>query len=284
MNPSESTDPKDILFYNTPDDDLEGMTNNEFFQILFHPYEDRSPLKFKETLNEEILDKIPIFRVAEELLALLQREKSIKLSGKDDLIPRKFVREIYDKKFLLDDLFEDRTTDIRSEFDAMFLYYGRCALRMAGIIRKYNGKLLITQKGTKLLEEKNRLELFKLFVEAYTDKIHWGFNDLFTDVPVGQMGFGYVLYTLSKFGHEEHDVTFYAEKYLKAFPLTLTYFKNSFFPPEFEFLTCFEVRTMERFCLWFGYIEFIIRDNSEDEQELYIRKTDLLDQVYRFDI
>lgn len=283
MPESEDDNIRKLLLFNIPDEELEGLTNNEFFQLLFHPYDEKSPLRFRETIDDDTLDHVPLFKLMEDFLVLLQREKSIKLSGADELIPRKFVRELYDKRYLLDDYAGENTNKIMSETDAMFLFYGRAALRMAGIVRKVKGQLILTQKGQKLLTKGIRSDLFHIFMESYTQKINWTFDDFFTPVPVGQMGFGYILYLLIKFGDENRDIEFYGKKYLKAFPLTLNHFDDSFFPREIVFLNCLQVRSMERFCHWFGFVTFIQETDVEGNETFYIRKTPILEKVCYFE-
>ncbi|WP_410471958.1 hypothetical protein ACGTJS_10055 [Faucicola mancuniensis] len=53
---------------------------DRFIALTTEPFSDSCPLKIRQDLSEDTLDKIPFFRLCESLLLTLQREEKIKLT------------------------------------------------------------------------------------------------------------------------------------------------------------------------------------------------------------
>lgn len=65
---------------NTPVDDFLGLTPTEVHHLLYEAFGDKSPIQFRDDIDDETLDQIPLFRIVEEYLKIIQREKQIKLT------------------------------------------------------------------------------------------------------------------------------------------------------------------------------------------------------------
>jgi hypothetical protein len=86
---------------------------------------------------------------------------------------------------------------------------------------------------------------------------------------------------LDKFGDEWRPGNFYAEKYLKAFPTFLSHFSSDYTTPEEWFMRCYNIRTFDRFFIWFG---FAIGEEGKNIFEFdNYKKTGLIEKVFSFD-
>lgn len=271
-----------VLRNSSPVDDFLGFSPNEIHFLLYDTFGDKSPLQFQDSIDDTILDQLPLFRIAEEFLKIIYRDKHIKLTPLGAL-PKKVMVEIYDKKLLLDDYIERGITKLWKEDDCISIKSARLSAELAGLVRKEKGKLILTKTGSKLLETNNRLQIFKQFFQAFTDKFLWSYNDGFPEHQVGQLGWGFSAIMLSKFGDQAQTIDFYAEKYLKAFPVFISFFGNEYSTARRQFYRCYGVRSFYRFFLWFGLITVDRQGKDFDTEVDKFERTDLLKCIFKID-
>lgn len=271
-----------LLLNNCPVENFLGLTPNEVNYLLYHTFGDRSPIQFSNDLDDNTLNQIPLFCIAEEYLKIIQRDKQIKLTPLGAL-PRKVIVELYDKRILLDEYIESGITKLWREQDCISIANTRFTAELAGLVRKANGKLILTKKGVKLLQNENRIPLFKLFFQTFTEKLMWGSNDLYHDKTVGQLGWAFSMYMLKRFGNQALTTDFYAEKYIKAFPNFITFFKQAYSTPERQCAHCYSTRTFDRFLLWFGFVTVKRQKHYLDLEPDKFTKTDLVNKVFKFE-
>jgi hypothetical protein len=272
-----------LLRNNTPLDDFLGLSPTEIHHLLYDTFGDKSPVQFRDNIDDETLDQIPLFRIAEEFLKIIYRDNQIKLTPLGAL-PKKAMVELYDKRFLLDEHIESGLTKLWKEDDCISIKSARLTAELAGLVRKTNGKLTLTKTGTKLLETNNRLQIFKQFFQAFTDKFLWSFNDGYPEQPIGQLAWAFSVIMLDKFGDQPQTVDFYADKYLRAFPNFISFFRHDYSTPERQFYRCYGVRTFDRFFLWFGFV-------TVDKQKKYLdldtdkfKQTVLVKRIFKIDV
>mgnify|MGYP001229399542 CR=1 FL=1 len=282
MNLQDEIKSNMLLWNNTPVDDFLGLTPTETHHLLYEAFGDKSPIQFRDDIDDETLDQIPLFRIAEEYLKIIQREKQIKLTPLGAL-PKKVMVELYDKKFLLDEHIESGITKLWKEEDCIAIRSARLTAELAGLVKKVTGKLTLTKTASKLLDTNNRLQIFKQFFQAFTDKFLWSFNDGYPEQPVGQLGWAFSVIMLFKFGDQPRTVDFYADKYLKAFPNFITFFQSAYSTAEQHFGRCYAIRTFDRFFLWFGFV-------TVDKHKVYLdfntdkfKRTELVKRIFKFD-
>lgn len=271
-----------LLRNNSPLDEFLGLSPTEIYHLIYDTFGDKSPIQFRDNIDNETLDQIPLFRIAEEFLKIIYRDKQIKLTPLGAL-PKKVMVEIYDKGFLHDELIESGLTKLWKEDDCISIKSARLTAEIAGLVRKANGKLTLTKIGTKLFETNNRLQIFKQFFKAFTDKFLWSFNDGYPEHPIGQLAWAFSIIMLDKFGEQPQTVDLYADKYLKAFPKFITFFNHNFSTPERQFFNCYGVRTFDRFFLWFG---FVIVDKQKKYLDLdtdKFKRTELVKSIFKID-
>jgi hypothetical protein len=276
-------EPLRVLFENKPIDDFCGRTTTEIRNLLYSPFDDTSPLKLNATIDDDTKNAIPFFRLTEELIKVVQREGSIKLTSRGEL-PKKVLYELYEYKFLPDDFIEDGLSKLRREIDVPSIRTAHHAARVSGILKKVKGNLLLTEPGMMYLKNENRTDFFQKVLKGYTTEFNWAWNDGYTDFQVGQFGWGFTMFLLYKFGDRRRPKRYYADKFLKAFPNFIYMISlHDDITPEEEFADCYILRSFERFAEWFGFAEdcnkvFLDRTNS------YVVRKDALTKVFRFEV
>ncbi|MFY7652995.1 MAG: hypothetical protein ACOVQE_09835 [Chitinophagaceae bacterium] len=240
-----------LLQNNMPIDDFEGLSANLIHQLLYHPFSGNSVVSLKNKIDETALDKIPLFRIVETYLQILQREKTIKLTPLGAL-PKKFVVEIYQKGFLPEYIIESGLYKLNHENDAISIRSARLTAEIAGIVKKVHGKVSLTKKGETFLLPENRDAFFKLFFEKFTTKFNWGYNDGYENEDLGRFGWAYSFFLLNKYGDEPKEGMFYAKLFYKAFPQL---FELETRAGNDINLYCYITRVINRFMYWFGFVE-----------------------------
>lgn len=271
-----------LLLNNSPVDDFLGLSPTEIHNLLYDTFGDKSPVQFRDDIDDKTLDQIPLFKIVEDYLKIIQRDKHIKLTPLGAL-PKKVMVELYDKRFLLDEHIESGITKLWKEDDCIAIRRARLTAEIAGLVKKVSGKLTLTRTVTKLLETNNRLQIFRQFFQAFTNKFLWSFNDGYPEQPIGQLGWAFSLILLDRFGDQPQTVEYYADKYLRAFPKFITFFQPDYSTPERQFFKCYGVRTFDRFFLWFGFV-------TVDKQKIFIdldtdkfKRTDLVKRIFKID-
>lgn len=282
MKSPEDIETHILLRNNSPEDDFCGLSPTEIHHLLYDTFGDKSPVRFRDHIDDNTLDQIKFFRIVEEYLKIIQRDKQIKLTPLGAL-PKKVIIELYGHRFLLEELIESGISKLWREENCIAIRSARLTAALAGLVRKANGKLCLTKKSTKLLETNNRLELFKQFFQAFTDKFLWSFNDGYPEEPIGQMGWAFSVILLDKFGDQAQTTEFYANKYLKAFPKFSAFFQQNYATVERQFSRCYGIRTFGRFFLWFGFV-------TDDKQAIFsdfdidkFKQADLVKSIFKID-
>lgn len=265
-----------------PVNEFLGLSTAAMHHLVYDTFGEKSPVRLRDDIGDETLDQIPLFRILEEYLKIIQRDKHIKLTPLGAL-PKKVLVELYDKKFLLDEFIEEGIVKVWREENVISIRSARMTAEMAGLVRKVAGKLTLTKAATKLLDTNNRLQLFKQFFQAFTKKFFWGFNDWYPEVPIGQIGWAFSVLMLDKFGDEARTLNFYGEKYLKVFPSFVSFFEPSYATAEKQLIQCYGLRTFERFLLWFGFVTIYTRSILLDPDTDIIKRTDLVKSVFEID-
>jgi len=271
-----------LLLNNIPIEDFLGLSPNQVHDLIYDSYGNNSPVQFRNDIDDETLDQIPLFRLVEDYLKIIQRDKQIKLTPLGAL-PKKVIVELYDKRFLLDYFIESGITKLWREENWIAMRSARLSAQLAGLVKKTAGKFTLTKKATNLLESNNRIQIFKQFYQAYTEKFLWSFNDGYPEHPIGQLGWAFSVMMLDKFGDQPQSADFYAEKYLRAFPIFIGLFQYDYSTPERQLFRCYRIRTFDRFLLWFGLVTI---DEPKKYSELdtdKIERTNLVKCIFKID-
>lgn len=275
-------DLESILFLvnNNPLDDFCGLSPNEVHSLLYDTFGDNSPLKIRADISNQAFDSIPFFRLTEEFLRIIQRDRFIKLTPLGAL-PKKTLHELYNLRLITEYVIELGISKLTREIDSAVLTSLHINTQLTGAIKKNNGKLTLTKQGEGLLQPERRHELFRLTLQIFTDKFNWSYNDGYPEHPIGQLGWGFTVYLLFKFGSQPQAAQFYADKYLKAFPMFLRYFlRESPGTPQRDFTNCYLIRTFDRFLEWFGFVDIEKQKPALYSGKSIIKRTEALAQTF----
>lgn len=274
--------PTSLLRHNASRADFEGLSPNEIHYLLYATYADISCLKIQKNIDDLTLDRIPFFRLTEEFLKNIQRNGRIELAPPGAL-PKNIVHELYSHRFIIDERIEGGFTKLNGEDDCISIKTLHVNTLLIGAIEKMNNRLFLTKKGQELLQRGSRVELFRQTLMAFTDKFNWASHDRYPREPVGQLGWGYIMYLLSKYGNTERPVEFYIHKYLRAFPGTLDAFAVSL-PGAAStlFESCFAIRTHERFLSWFGFVRTEYAKDLFEPSLHKIVRSEVMERVFDF--
>lgn len=278
LNDREWMDEQNFWFISFSHPEFEGLTTQQVDDMIHRPMH-TSPVCIRPDIPDEVLDRIPLFRLAEAYLHIVQRDGEIKLS-KLGALPKKVVVELYDLRILPEPMIEAGFYKVSAEDRWIALRSARIALQQAGIVKKVHGRITLTKWGGKLLADRDRNTLFLHFLQAYANKFNWGYNDCLPNPPIGQVAWTYTLYLLRRFGDEPRPAIFYARRYLKAFPDFLPHFENSYCSLHEMCYDCYTLRTFPRFLEWFGFVSItgdLVLYRSESVQ---VTPTPLLWEVF----
>jgi len=259
---------------NRPIPEFEGYSPFEMHKILHFTFAIDSPLKLQK-LSDTDYKKIPILNQIKYLTDLIDKNGDIKLTNKG-FLPTKIVSDLYNQGFLKDEHIDNGISKLYKETDSMTINITRILIELAGLAKKRNGKLSLTKSAQKLLGDNEAL-LRQLFL-TFTNKFNWAYYDGYGENHIGQLGYGFSLILLSKYGQTKRLDSFYAEKYFKAYPKLLDSLEPTYGTVENYASRCYSIRIFDRFLDYFGLIR-IEEDKKGLDSIKNITKTELFDKL-----
>lgn len=241
-------------YNDTPQPDFCGLSPGQMHALLYQPLGPASVVRLRPAVPDDVLDQVPFLRLTEAFLRVLQRETPLRLTPLGAL-PRKYLRELYAYGFIREEGLETGLFTLSREIDSLAITTLHQTTRLAGLARLVRGQLLLTKKGSQLLDPAHRPTLWALVLDTFTTRFLWASHDGYPSQTVGQTGWAYSVYLLARFGQQPHPVSFYAEYYQRAFPFVPAEFTDPVYRTPLEQLThCYGVRTFERGLNWFGLL------------------------------
>lgn len=256
--------------------EFEGYSPYEMHYILHFTFEKDSPISLQELDNADYY-KIPMFNLIKYFLDIIIKAGEIKLTAKG-FLPTEIVKEIYNQGFLDEFQFSSGIYKVYKESDSLTVNLTRLLAELAGLTKKRHGKLSMTKTGEKIASDNQKL--FELIFKTMAQKFSWAYYDRFEGDQTGQLGYGYSLVLLSKYGAEKRLDSFYARKYFKAFPQILESITPSYGTVELYAGNCYSLRTFKRFLSYFGLVEIEEHGKFPDRKN-YITKTGLFDKLIK---
>ncbi|MGI4736795.1 MAG: hypothetical protein ACRYG7_16620 [Janthinobacterium lividum] len=280
LPPAGSALAAELLHYNTtPLADFCGLSPAQMHALLYQPLEPASVVQLRADVPNEVLDHVPFLRLTEAFLHLLDREGQLRLTPLGAL-PRKYLRELYAHGFIREDGLETGLFTLSREIDSLAITTLHQTTRLAGLARLVRGQLLLTKKGRQLLDPVQRPALWALVLDTFTRRFPWASHDGYPSGTVGQTGWAYSVYLLTRFGEHPHPAAFYAELYQRAFPFVLAEFTDpAYGTPLTQFTSCYEVRTFERSLNWLGLVEAVCPPARVDQPDQQVLASALLAQL-----
>jgi hypothetical protein len=254
--------------------EFEGYSPFEMHNILHFTFAIDSPLRLQK-LTDSDYKKIPILNQIKYLMGLIEKNGEIKLTNKG-FLPTKIVSDIYKQGFLIDEHIEIGISKLYKETDSMTVNLTRILIELSGLTKKRNGKLSLTKSSKKTLGDNE--ELLRQIFLTFANKFNWVYYDRYGENQIGQLGYGFSLILLSKYGQIKRLDSFYAKKYFMAYPNLLDSIVPTYGTLESYSTMCYSIRTFERFLDYFGLIT-IEEERKGFDSIRYITKTDLFDRL-----
>lgn len=262
--------------------DFDGLSSQQMYQILYSPFDSPKLVTFATPLEEA--PDAPVARLF-MLLAEAIGETGLKPTATGNL-PRTFCREAA-LAFHGEEGYREVTRfgGINTEPDFPELHVTRLVAELAGLIRKYGGKFILSKSCRHLLATEGMGAVYPQLFEAFVRRYEWGYLDRYPDFPFIQTSFLFTLLLLTRYGNEWRPDSFYVEHYLRAFPTLLQEVPEIGYQTKEQFIgRCYSLRTLERFAEFLGLVEIERVGKRFMPDEIKIRKLPLLDQLVSFHI
>ena len=259
-----------------------GLSPEQMSQLLHAPFTSSDTVRFSADFAPASDSRIMrLFTALAEAIG----ESGLKATAKGNL-PLKFCKTVAQQLREEDDGTQLlRIGGIRSETDFEELHCTRLVAGLAGLIRKYRGKFVLTRKCRDMLALQDSGSLYFELFKAYTTKFNWGYRDGYPEVEIVQISFLYTLFLLASFGEIQRSQQFYEDKFLTAFPMVLDMFPETVYSTaEDDARRCYFLRAMDRFAAFFGLAELTLESQELYRYRYVIRKSALLDRFVTFEL
>ncbi|MFA5848867.1 MAG: hypothetical protein WC833_03210 [Bacteroidales bacterium] len=255
--------------------EFEGYSPAEMHMILYSTFEESSPIQLQK-LSEVEYNKIPIFLQVRHIAQTLLKDGEIRLTAVGNL-PMNIVAELYPLG-VSDWFIESGKSKYIREQDSLSVQLARILIEQMGVAKKRNNVLSLTKAGAKIFSDYS--VLLPLLMETFGRRFNWAYFDAFGENNIGQLGFGFSLDLIGKYGSVRRADKFYADKYFAAFPMLLEGLVPSFGTLGEYATSCYSIRTFDRFLLQLGLVE--IEEEKNPDGEKTIVKTEIFDKLFKF--
>ena len=258
-------------------DDFDGLSPAQMSDLLYAPL--ASPHRLELAQAGVPAAQAPVMMLFDALADAIG-EDGLRTTAKGNL-PRAFCKEAH--RWYSGVVRHDPYADLGSvnrEDDFYDLHVTRVVAQLAGLIRKYKGRFLLTRKARRLRAQDG---IYPELVTTHATRFNWGYGDGHEELDFVQHAFAFSLYLLHRHGDTEHDARFYEDAFLRAFPMLLDQLTpHPFFDSESRLRQCYTLRTLERFAAFFGVIQLTCTRTDPPGFAYQITKTPLLDEVVHF--
>ncbi|NIA28273.1 MAG: hypothetical protein GWP02_09480 [Desulfobulbaceae bacterium] len=199
-------------------DDFHGLSPEQMHGLLHFPFASPELVRLPDVLTTS--PTAPIMTLLGILLEAIG-EKGLKPTAKGNL-PQKFCRAAA-LAYWGEDVYRENTRfgGINREEDFLDLHVTRVTTELAGLIRKYKGKFILSRNCRALLAGKGLASLYPRLFKAYVEQFNWSYRDRYPELRFIQTAFLFTLYLLMRYGDTWQPDEFYAGSFLRAFPMVL---------------------------------------------------------------
>jgi len=233
-----------------PLDEFHGLSPEQMHRMLHFPLASPEFVRFPDVLDTSPTG--PIVTLFGMLLEAIG-EKGLKPTAKGNL-PQKFCREAA-LAYWGEEVYRENTRfgGINREEDFPDLHTARLVAELAGLIRKYKGRFILSRNCRALLAGKGLASLYPRLFKAYVERFNWSYRDRYPELRFIQTAFLFTLYLLMRYGDTWRPNEFYEDSFLRAFPMLLDELpQHQVFTPEEEVRHCYTWRTLVHFVGFFG--------------------------------
>lgn len=233
-----------------PVDEFHGLSPEQMFQMLNFPFTSPTLVRFPEVVDTA--PSAPILTLFSLLVEAIG-EQGLKPTAKGNL-PRKFCREAA-LLYWGEESYEERTRygGINREDDFPDLHITRLVAELAGLVRKYKSRFILSRHCRKLLARDGLATIYPKLFRTYLEQFNWSYRDRYPELRLVQSAFLFALYLLTRYGDTWQPHKFYEDSFLRAFPAVLDEVPPSqVFMPEEEVRACYTWRTLVHFMDFLG--------------------------------
>lgn len=266
---------------NAPMDDFQGLSPEQMRVLLNAPLDQQTIVTIPSELTEEPEAPLAdLFR----LLADAIGEKGLKPTAKGNL-PRNTCREIL-YAHLGDAGYAEHTRvgNINWEMDAMDLHITRVIGELAGLIRKYKGRFILSRPARRMRRETGMRELYPILFRTFLTSFNWAYPRALQEAPFLQQSSLFTAYLIDCYGDEERPATFYIDRFRRAFPAAADEMSApDWSSPERELAMSYTNRCLERFAAFTGLA--IVRSERPSDQLIpdhYVRGGPMRGRILQF--
>ncbi len=198
--------------------EFHGLSPEQMHQILNFPFASQGLVYFPDVLNANpVAPVLTLFKLLTDAIG----EQGLKPTAKGNL-PRNFCRETaltyWGKQKYRENT---RFGDINREEDFDDLHVTRLVAELAGLIRKYKGRFILSRDCRRLLAGDGMTAIYPRLFRAYVEQFNWAYRDGYPELRFMQSAFLFTLYLLTHYGDAWRPQVFYEDAFLGAFPRLL---------------------------------------------------------------
>ncbi len=233
-----------------PVDEFHGLSPEGMYRMLNFPFASPELVVFPEVLDTS--PAAPIVTLF-ELLSAAIGEKGLKPTATGNL-PRKTCRDAA-LAYWGEETYRENTRigGINREQDFLDMHVVRVTAELAGLVRKYRGRFILSRNCRTLLATDGLAAIYPRLFRAYVERFNWGYRDGYPELRFIQTAFLFTLYLLARYGDTRRPHAFYEDSFLRAFPmLPDEVTPHPFFSQEEEVRRSYTWRTLVHFAGFFG--------------------------------
>lgn len=261
-------------------DEFHGLSPEQMYQILNLPFASPGLVRFPEVLDAN--PDAPILNLFELLMEAIG-EQGLKPTTKGNL-PRNFCREAA-LAYWGEQQYQENTRfgGINREEDFDDLHVTHLVAELAGLIRKYKGRFILSQDCRRLLADGGLAAIYPRLFRAYVEQFNWAYRDGYPELRFIQSAFLFTLYLLIRYGDTWRPQVFYEDAFLHAFPRLLDEVPPSqVSSPDETVRRAYTWRALEHFV---GFLGLATVEPVSDEflcREYRVKALPLLNRVVQF--
>ena len=262
--------------------DFHGLSSEQMYRILHFPFDSPELVNFSGTIDPA--PEAPALKLF-SLLAEAIGDKGLKPTAKGNL-PQKICREAA-LSFWGEEKYAERTRygSIRSEMDFFDMHCLRLVAGLAGLVRKYKGKFILSTQCRKKIAAQGIGGVYPDLFRAYVQKFNWAYAYGYQEIYFIQQAFLFTLFLLKKYGDKSRPQSFYEDIFLEAFPDLLHEIKEVPYQSAEETVrSAYFYRTFDHFAVFFGLAKLQAIPGGEFPTLYKVKKSPLLDHFISFSL
>ena len=261
-------------------EEFHGLSPEQMYRMLNFPFTSPELVHFPETTDAKPV--APILTLFELLMNAIG-EQGLKPTAKGNL-PRNFCREAA-LAYWGEQQYRENTrySGINREEDFDDLHVTRLVAELAGLIRKYKGRFILSGDCRRLLTGDGMAAIYPRLFRAYVERFNWAYRDGYPDLPFIQSAFLFTLYLLIRYGNAWQPRVFYEDAFLGAFPMLLDEVPPSqVFSPDETVRSAYTLRSLVHFA---GFLGLATVEPVSDEplyREYRVKALPLMSRIVQF--